>query len=155
MSEASRQQDSNVSTLLAISMPLAEDQENQSSRIQSYTIAQEPFILSDAFSTLEGRKSDPNPAMFEGILEWSVKRHDIEELEWLEKGNVLDLRDRHGDLAALIVDTEGAMKFVSSKNTALLPNYCEYSDAYIILEQALYNDVLLGRSTFNSYLALW
>lgn len=97
-------------TLLALSYPLAIEEDNTlSSNVQAYSISQEPFELSDAFSSLEGRKADPDMSFLGQTLEWVVKPVEIAPLQNVSQNGraILDLWERGGRLEGISVDKEG------------------------------------------------
>lgn len=65
-------------------------------------------MLCEAFTTLEGRKADPDFALLESSKEWVVEPVPAEHLHWLQTGTVLDLR--RGGLVATILREDGRME---------------------------------------------
>ncbi|KAK9896551.1 hypothetical protein P389DRAFT_81018 [Cystobasidium minutum MCA 4210] len=119
-----------TSRLLAISVPLSETQEHRSSRVQIYDISQEPFMLSDAFMTLEGRKADPDLALLESQVEWVVKPVQAENLDWLERGTVLDVRCGREEMTAVMMRAEGTLELITSKWTGDRADYSATMPCY-------------------------
>lgn len=67
-------------------------------------------MLCEAFMTLEGRKADPDLALLESNMEWVVEPVPAEHLDWLQSGDVLDLRESRGATAATIIREDGRME---------------------------------------------
>lgn len=89
-------------------------------------------MLSDAFMTLEGRKADPDLALLESQVEWVVKPVQAENLDWLERGTVLDVRCGREEMTAVMMRAEGTLELITSKWTgdradysATMPCYCK------------------------------
>lgn len=73
-------------------------------------------MLSDAFFSLEGRKSDPDSDLLAQNLEWVVKPTQVESVQRLVEGDraVLDMWEKAGEIQGLIVDGDGSLRLVQS-----------------------------------------
>lgn len=96
--------------LLTVSDSIVADENVESvrSKCRSYTVQEIPFVLCDAFSTLEGRKSDPNPTHLEGRKQWIVSC--APSTEDAVSGIVLDIFKAPTRLGALLLDSSGIMR---------------------------------------------
>lgn len=112
-----------ATTLATVSYPLSDEPSVTSSRLQSYFISQEPFILSDAFFSLEGRKADPDLSILGQTQDWVIKPVQSAKTEELVQCDrtFLDVWEQAGEMKGIFLDGEGSLHLLNSIRYVILP----------------------------------
>jgi hypothetical protein len=73
-------------------------------------------MLSEAFSTLEGRKADPDPSILQQIQDWVVKPIHTAKPENLARHDwaFLDVWEQAGEMKGTFLDREGSLHLLHS-----------------------------------------